>query len=497
MSQETPHTAGSDQPGRFKLELADFLSAREHGAPARTHLRDLVSSLNEAGEALFTQATPESSETEAGAVKIVSPVVIPKRQRALLHLIAFLVFAVPTAGAWATAWITGYEQVLWVCWTFFGPTMWGILVFYLFYILWKRTTVMVPDGFHALVTRFGRLDEVAAPGRLMLFNPWRRVSFLVNVVTEFPYNAPIREAPTASRIMASVDLFLQFRIEDAAEFIYSLGGAEGFEEKLQNAVSEVTRSLIYEQKAEAIYDLVGENLTGVLDALNSQFLPAVRFVRANITHAEPSDPKYRMDLAAKEFMRVAEEAYSFEYELSLRKENDRGDLNRELAKLRKTLSEVEAETARYQALAETAMERELNRVKAHAHLVLVEATSAAKARAALFEAQALDVRALSLTEYPALLRHRYEHKILDRLEGLAGSMPQIVKIGPDGAATFDFEEIGRQMLGLQQKGWTPGEALAAIRKRADRIRARIEERAREIEAISAALPEPQEKIEES
>ena len=60
---------------------------------------------------------------------------------------------------------------------------------------------------------------------------------------EYPYNAPIREAPTASRVNASVDLFLQFRIEDPAEFIFTVGGVKGYSDKLENAISEVTRAL--------------------------------------------------------------------------------------------------------------------------------------------------------------------------------------------------------------------------------------------------------------
>lgn len=74
--------------------------------------------------------------------------------------------------------------------------------------------------------------------------------------------------------------------------------------------------MIYEQKAETIYDLVGESTQSLLDTLNKQFLPAVRFVNANITHAEPSSQQYRMDLAAPEMVRVAKEAYTYQYELS-------------------------------------------------------------------------------------------------------------------------------------------------------------------------------------
>ena len=58
--------------------------------------------------------------------------------------------------------------------------------------------------------------------------------------------------------------FLQFRIEDPEEFIFTLGGVNSFTEKLQNAISEVTRALIYAQRAEDIYDLVGESTNSVL-----------------------------------------------------------------------------------------------------------------------------------------------------------------------------------------------------------------------------------------
>ena len=44
-----------------------------------------------------------------------------------------------------------------------------------------------------------------------------------------------------------------------------------------------TRALIYEQRAEDIYDLVGESTQKFLDSLNEQFLPAVRFTNANIS----------------------------------------------------------------------------------------------------------------------------------------------------------------------------------------------------------------------
>ena len=102
----------------------------------------------------------------------------------------------------------------------------------------------------------------------------------------------------------------QFRI-DARDFLSARERGETTGTRLENAISEVTRALIYEQRAEAIYYLLGESTQKFHDSLNEQFLPAVRFTNANITHAEPSSQEYRMDLAAPERVRVAKGAYTY------------------------------------------------------------------------------------------------------------------------------------------------------------------------------------------
>jgi regulator of protease activity HflC (stomatin/prohibitin superfamily) len=345
---------------------------------------------------------------------------------------------------------------------------------------------MVPDGCRAVITRFGKLEEVVDAGRKLLFNPWKQVSYIVNTTREYPYNAPIRQAPTASRVNASVDLFLQFRIEDPAEFIFTVGGVKGFSDKLENAISEVTRALIYEQRAEDIYDLVGESTQKFLDSLNEQFLPAVRFTNANITHAEPSSQEYRMDLAAPEMVRVAKEAYTYEYELRLRKEQDEGTLKGELASLRETLSVISAEIATYQAQIDTARERETNRANARARERMVEAESAANANAALLEAQALDIRALSSAGAPEILEYRFQQDVLERLAAVADRLPQVVQIGAaeGGEEAVDFLRIARSMIGTGGEPLFTPEDMQSIRNRMQEIQTRIREREREIESLS-------------
>ncbi len=479
--------AQSEEFEQFRLSVQDFLSAREQGESSSTHIQQMVATLGEASEVL-NRSFPE--ETVAGETpqytNVISPVVIPRRRQSLRHAFFFFILLITGAVGWALLGMIDEVAHLNLATILFGPHFWILLGLYLIFILWRNSYVMVPDGCKALITRFGRLEQVADAGRITLLNPWKRVSYIVNTTKEYPYNAPIREAPTASRINASVDLFLQFRIEDPAEFIFTLGGAKGFEEKLQNAVSEVTRSLIYEQKAEEIYDLVGENMAGVLDTLNRQFLPAVRFVSANITHAEPSDAEYRMDLAAAELIRVGKEAYTYQYELKLRKEQDEGELNKELASLREALSEIRAEIAKYQAQIDTSREKETNRANAYAHRLMIEVESEAMANAALLQAQALDVRAASSAFYPEILEYRYQENILERLEGVMEKLPQVVSIGNGEQHNIDYVGLARQMLGIRSEALYTHEDMQEIRERVDSIVDRIHERQQEIARLDAA-----------
>ena len=154
-----------------------------------------------------------------------------------------------------------------------------------------------------------------------------------------------------------------------------------------------------------------------------------------------------MDLAAPEMVRVAKGAYTYEYELRLRKEQDEGELRGELASLRETLSAISAEIATYQAQIDTARERETNRANASARERMVEAESEANANAALLEAQALDIRAVSSAAAPEILEYRFQQDVLERLAAVADRLPQVVQIGATGDDAVDFLEISRRMIG--------------------------------------------------
>ncbi|MBT8224447.1 MAG: hypothetical protein KJO75_02915 [Dactylosporangium sp.] len=467
------------------MDPADFPAARDLGGSIATVMEQQAVPLDEAGEVL-NRSTQRREEHEQ--VHVICPMVIPRGRSFLTMLPVFLLLVIGVVGTGVVAAVSSDGSTLTN--PFFGLHYWVLAVAAVAFVWWRQGMVMVPDGCQALITRFGKLEQVVGPGRVVLLNPWKRVSYIINTTREYPFNAPVREAPTKGGVKASIDLFIQFRISDPVEFVYTLGAVRGFEEKLSNAVSETIRSLIYEQEAAEIYNMVGEDTGRLLEQLNQQFRPAVELTNANITHAEPADRAYRMDLAAPEMVRVAKEAYTYEYALHLRKEQDEGDLVKELATLQETLSAIQADIAQYQAQMDTAVERETNRAEALARQRYVQAESAAKANAALLEAQALDIRAMTAAEAPEILEYRYQREVLDTLEEMADHLPLLVRIGgtgqADGPVGVDFLQLAREMLGERGAELFTDADMAAIRSRLADVAHRIAEREVEIDALLTA-----------
>ncbi|WP_431784524.1 SPFH domain-containing protein [Streptomyces chumphonensis] len=472
----------SSAPEEGGMDPADFPAAREQGGSTATVMEQKTVPLDEAGEALNRS---EQQREGGDQVHAICPMVLP-RGRSFLSMLPVLSLVI--LGAVGTAVVSTMDDAP-LTNPLFGVHYWVIAVAAVAFVWWRQGMVMVPDGCQALITRFGKLEKVVGPGRVILISPWKRVSYILNTTREYPFNAPVREAPTKGGVKASIDLFIQFRISDATEFVYTLGAVRGFEEKLSNAVSETIRSLIYEQEAAGIYDLVGEDTGRLLEQLNQQFRPAVELTNANITHAEPSDRNYRMDLAAPEMVRMAKEAYTHEYALMLRKEQDEGDLSRELATSHETLSAIHADIAQYQAQMDTAVERETNRAQALARQRYVQAESEAKANAALLEAQALDIRAVTAAEAPEILEYRYQQQILDALEQIAEHLPRLVRIGGPGegdGAGVDFLRLARELVGERGEELFSESDMTAMRGRLTAIGDRIAGREDEIVALLRA-----------
>src|SRR5699024_11327171 len=116
---------------------------------------------------------------------------------------------------------------------------WVLLLLLAVFMWWRQGMVMVPEGCTALVSRFGKVEAEVGPGRVTLWNPWKRVSYIVNTTREYPFNAPMREAPTKSGVQASVDLFVQFRVVKARGFVFVLVAGLGYLDMLDIAVLEI------------------------------------------------------------------------------------------------------------------------------------------------------------------------------------------------------------------------------------------------------------------
>ncbi|WP_272914473.1 SPFH domain-containing protein [Ornithinimicrobium cavernae] len=466
--QQAMGGAGSDS--NFDLNKRDFPAARGEGGSAGTRINSENVSLDDAAEKL---SRSHFEMGPSGPVHVITPMVMPKGRKLRAMLPVIMLIIVGVVGAVVLLPFEGLTGAV------FGPHYWILVLLIAAFMWWRQGMVMVPEGCTALISRFGKVEAEVGPGRVTLWNPWKRVSYIVNTTREYPFNAPIRQAPTKSGVQASVDLFLQFRIVNAREFVFVLGAVQGFQDKLNNAISETTRSLIYDQEASGIYDLVGESTARLLDQLNAQFAPAVELTTANITHAEPSAQEYRMDLAAPEMIRVAKEAYTYEYELNLKKEQNEGDLNKDLASLNENLSAIQADIARYQAQMDTALERETNRANALARQRFVESESTANANAALLEAQALDIRALSAALAPEILDYRYQQDMLEKMESLSESLPQIVRVGGQSDGV-DYLQIARELVGGQDQKLFSAEDMEAIRSRQSEIAERVAGREHEI-----------------
>jgi len=132
---------------------------------------------------------------------------------------------------------------------------------------------------------------------------------------------------------------------------------------------------------------------------------------------------------------------------------------------------------------------------------MVEAESEANANAALLEAQALDIRAVSSAAAPEILEYRFQQDVLERLAAVADRLPQVVQIGALGEDdAVDFLEISRRMIGTGGEALFTPEDMQAIRDRMGEIQAHIRERAGELESLSngqRAQPEPQQAEDEN
>ena len=169
---------------QFRIDSADFLSARERGEAPGTRIEQRSATLEDSAE-IVNRSFPQRDANTGQYTNVISPVVIPKDHRSYLWAAIVLGLVVlGLTGAGLTAVLGGLPGLGNLSTILFGPHYWLVVAGYTAFNLWRNSFVKVPDGCQALITRFGKLEEIAGPGRKTLLNPWKRVSYIINTTRE-------------------------------------------------------------------------------------------------------------------------------------------------------------------------------------------------------------------------------------------------------------------------------------------------------------------------
>nr|MDQ3327255.1 SPFH domain-containing protein [Chloroflexota bacterium] len=177
-------TSGGGTDG-FRINAEDFLSVRELGKAVTTRIEQRSASLANAAETV-NRSFPER-DAAGHFTNVFSPLVIPDQRFSLWPLPVALVAILgllASLGAVALDLLPGVAGGVLVL---LGPHFWLLLLAAALVGWWRRSVVMVPDGCQALITRFGKLEQIVGAGRTTLFNPWKQVSYIVNTSREYPY----------------------------------------------------------------------------------------------------------------------------------------------------------------------------------------------------------------------------------------------------------------------------------------------------------------------
>jgi regulator of protease activity HflC (stomatin/prohibitin superfamily) len=154
--------------------------------------------------------------------------------------------------------------------------------------------VSIPEGFSAIVSRFGadvpgsEKDGSWSSG-FHCFYPWYSVNRLVSQQLII-FDTPIKDCKTADNITVNIDVLIVLRIEQASNFVYSLG-PEKLDSLLRATQEEVLRQVAFTIPVEKIYDLHGHNTQPWVDKMNEHFhLYGVRVLHFTVRNVQiPSD----------------------------------------------------------------------------------------------------------------------------------------------------------------------------------------------------------------
>src|SRR5699024_8252016 len=106
-----------------------------------------------------------------GPGHVSTPMVMPKGRKLKSMAVVIVLAIIGAIGSLVLFPFDTVQQAI------FGPHYWVLLVLLAVFMWWRQGMVMVPEGCTALVSRFGKVEAEVGPGRVTLWNPWKRVSY--------------------------------------------------------------------------------------------------------------------------------------------------------------------------------------------------------------------------------------------------------------------------------------------------------------------------------
>jgi len=133
--------------------------------------------------------------------------------------------------------------------------------------------VSIPEGFNAIVTKFGAVVEGTGeggtfPAGIHKFPPFYSVDKLVPKQC-FIFNTPVKDVKTSDNVTVNIDVMMVFRIEKARDFVYQIGPAK-FDDLLRAMQDEALRQIAIETPIDKIRDLHGAKTSHIVEDLNQK-----------------------------------------------------------------------------------------------------------------------------------------------------------------------------------------------------------------------------------
>lgn len=177
--------------------------------------------------------------------------------------------------------------------------------------------VVIPEGFHALMTSHGRFIGIWKPGFHMA-RPWERVSHLVTM-QYVVFDSPVKECPTMDNVMVEIDVSVVFHVKDTEldveNFVYKLG-PERLDAMLKAYQEEAVRDMARHKKYSNIYDLMDTD---------ELMLPQGNDMGAEAGELQAEGTN--MDDEGVEMAKLGEVVDSHNFELSKQLENTKRQMN--------------------------------------------------------------------------------------------------------------------------------------------------------------------------